>query len=79
MKMMPTEQYGLGLGILDAMEDLNQGLQQDKGIQLASVSVSILDWSLLGRWAEQGVRNSWRSVKFQTCVLASKDWQHPTQ
>ena len=37
MKMTPKEQYGLGLGILDAMGDLNQGLQQAKGIQLASV------------------------------------------
>ena len=35
MKMTPNRAVRTGLGILDAMGDLNTGLQQDKGIQLA--------------------------------------------
>ena len=37
----------------------------------------IRGWSLLGRWAEQDVRNSWHWVKCQTLLAHSKDWLRP--
>jgi hypothetical protein len=63
-----------GLGILAALEDLNISLKRDKGIQLAVRLGIDTGWSLLGTWAEQGVRNSSRWVKRQTLPPEFKDW-----
>ena len=48
-----------GLGILEALGDLNKGLQHAKGLHSPSVWASILDWWLSVQWVEQDVRNSW--------------------
>src|SRR2546425_54095 len=57
-----------GLGILDAVGDLNTRLQREKGIQLAIHMGIIRGWWLWGRWVEQDVRNSWHWVKCPTLV-----------
>ena len=47
-----------GLDIIDAMGDLNTVCNKTKVSNSLSVLGYIRVWSLLGRWAEQGVKNS---------------------
>ena len=67
-----------GLGILDAMGDLQSAVcNKPKVSNSLSVWASILGWSLWGRWVEQGVRNSWHWEKRPTLLPESKDWLRP--
>ena len=66
-----------GLGMLAALGDLNTGLQQAKGIQLALRIGIHTGLVVVGIWVEQDVRNSWHSVKYQTLLPAFKDSLRP--
>ena len=67
-----------GLGMLAAMGDLNNRLQQRAKVSNSlSVWASIQDWSLLVKWVKQDDRNSWPWAKCPTLLPVSKDWLHP--
>ena len=58
-----------GLGILDAMGNLNTGLQQAKGIQLAIRVGMHTGLVVVGDMGEQGVKNSLPWGKRRTLLL----------
>ena len=76
--MTPKEQYGLGLGILAAMGDLNTRLQQDKGIQLAiriGIHTGLVVVGEMGGAGRQEQLGPGRNTQY--CCAGFKDWLSP--
>jgi hypothetical protein len=64
------------LGILNAMEDLNKGLQQTKGIQSPSYGYSY-GRVVVGEMGRKVAKNNWRWEKSTISLPVSKGWLPP--